>query len=81
MTRIDLSTHGKPIRQGRSVVRRHPTLAVDVAYLHFSIGDVQLDFDFETGDEMIAFCEKHNFSYTDQRTGVEKYLARMEEAS
>lgn len=41
----------------------------DVACLSLGIGDHTISIHFDTGEEMIAFCEKHNFPYADCRQG------------
>lgn len=44
--------------------------------IELNIGDSSIYFS-GSGDEVAAFCEKHNFHINDRRTGVEKYLSRL----
>lgn len=67
--RINVSTNGKPIIADHACLRFHSDLPnCEMAYLHLSIGTAtRLIIDFDSHDEMIAFCEKHNFEYEDRR--------------
>ena len=42
------------------------------ALLVVKVGDDDVKFTFPSADELIAFCEAHNFPYQDDRSQAEK---------
>lgn len=81
MTALRVHTKGRAIYSNYGNLHRHPRNYSEMANFELKIGDVGIEICFESWQEMIAFCDKHNFSYEDQRTGVDKYLDRMSCAS
>jgi len=65
--KILLETDGKQIKTTYSVIKIHPELKCDMANLNLEIGDFELHISFDSADEMIQFCEQHNFEYNDKR--------------
>lgn len=69
MSNIDvlIDTEGNSIEQGYSTLRAHPELGCEMANLYLKCGKNTIRLRFDTWQEMIDFCEKHNFSYKDER--------------
>lgn len=67
MNTLVVSTNGRPVQATYSKLRRHPNLGVEMASLDLRIGNMEVCIRFESWDEMVQFCEKHNFSYEDER--------------
>lgn len=74
-SRID--TKGLGVKLVYSNIHMHPRMGIEMASLEFKIGHDNIAISFESWQEMIDFCDRHHFSYQDDRTGVEKYLARL----
>jgi len=64
---IRLETDGKPIKIAYSAVKIHEELGCEMGDLQLTIGDVDLGISFDSCEEMITFCKKHNFEYSDKR--------------
>lgn len=64
---VNLYTNGTPIKTIYSAIREHPELGVEMAYLELKVGNASVNISFETWDEMIDFCDQHNFEYKDKR--------------
>lgn len=67
MNNINIQTKGSPIRATYSKLRTHSEIGCEMANLHLKMGDMEVNIIFDTWDEMIAFCEAHNFPYDDER--------------
>jgi GH35 family endo-1,4-beta-xylanase len=67
MNTVTIFTNGDSIRKEYARVRPHPEINDDIAVMELVSGGMEINFHFETGEEMIEFCEKHNFSYEDLR--------------
>lgn len=81
MSSTDVYTNGNGVFSDYAMLHYHNLLDKQIASFHLKIGNDQVIIKFDSWQEMISFCEQHNFSYSDDRTGVEKYLARMEQSS
>jgi hypothetical protein len=79
MNILRVSTNGLKIHQGPSLISTHPILDIPMALFDLHIGDTMFSISFESGSEMIRFCEDHNFIYEDVRSGVQKYLDDLED--
>jgi hypothetical protein len=64
---ITLNTEGQPISTEYSRIWRHSELDFEMALLCLRIGGAQLNIHFNTHQEMIDFCNSHNFAYRDDR--------------
>ena len=67
MVTVNVRTDGKGVKQTYSQLSVHPTLGCEMAKFDFKIGDAEIRISFESWKEMIKFCEKHNFTYKDNR--------------
>ncbi len=67
MLNIDIPTEGKKIITDYSRLSLHDTLHIEMANMSLLVGSMKVSLDFDTWDEMIAFCEEHNFPYNDKR--------------
>ena len=65
-------TNGRPIEVTYAMLMRHPDLGSEMSTLDLRIGQDEVSIKFESWDEMIAFCEKHNFEYSDERSEAEQ---------
>jgi hypothetical protein len=79
MNHIYISTNGDGVSQRYSRISTHPSLKIQMGDLHLLIGDIEVQIKFDTAAEMIQFCEQHNFTYKDDRTGVQKYFDDLED--
>lgn len=77
MTSLRVHTKGKVIHSDYGNLHRHPRNYCEMANIQLIIGDVKVEVCFKSWQEMIGFCEQHNFPYVDDRTGVDKYISRM----
>lgn len=77
MTALRVYTKGARIYSNYGHLHRHPRNYYEMANFQLKIGDVTVEINFESWQEMIDFCEQHNFLYKDGRTGVDKYISRM----
>jgi hypothetical protein len=68
---INLNTNGNPIMQSYSTLHEHPNLGSEVAALWLECGKNTIRISFQNWQEMIDFCEKHNFSYEDNRPAIQ----------
>jgi len=66
MVKITLNTNGNSISVSISKIFTSMKLN-NIPYMVFKIGDAHIDINFETPNEMIEFCKKHNFEYEDER--------------
>ncbi|CAA0081223.1 Uncharacterised protein [Zhongshania aliphaticivorans] len=69
MVNVTARTNGEKIEVRYSRISTHPNPEIKgpVAYLDLDIGDLSLSIAFSTAQEMIEFCEAHNFPYEDDR--------------
>lgn len=78
MAHIRLDTKGRGVNAVYSKLRRHPNLGMEMANIEFEIGDAEVNIRFETWEEMINFCKRHNFSYKDERELKDKEVLPQE---
>ncbi len=76
-TFISIDTDGKAITSAFGNLHRHPRNYCEMANIDLKVGDARIGIRFKTWQEMISFCDEHNFTYKDDRTGVDKYISRM----
>lgn len=77
MTALRVYTKGKGVYSNYGNLHSHPRNYCEMANFQLIIGDVTVEIRFDSWQEMITFCDQHNFTYKDDRTGVDKYLSRM----
>jgi hypothetical protein len=53
-----------------STLRVHPELKCEMANMNIRVGNFEVKLDFDCWEDMISFCEKHNFPYKDKRGAV-----------
>jgi len=67
ITSINIDTKGQPIKLGYSMLATHSKLKTEMANMNLEIGGTTVAIRFETSEEMIEFCNTHNFEYKDNR--------------
>lgn len=66
-TQLRIHTNGKPIKKTYAMLTEHPELKTEMAHMHIEIGNVEVQVEFDNWQEMIDFCNEHNFEYKDRR--------------